>query len=140
MAAVELLWRTPERYALPENLLCATWARLDQADLMLVLKARIGGPGQYDGRPDVLYLPLARDKCRVSLKFKDAKVVAIERGEAFDSAEWNRISAEIDGSILKGPQKVGRELSFNTFRVEGWWRGARSRVQILPPPPDVCKS
>jgi Apea-like HEPN len=125
---------------MPENLLRATWTELDQADLRLVLKERIGEPGQYDGRSDVLYLPLARDKCRVSLKFKGAQIVAIEPRAAFDCAEWNRICAEIEGSILKGPQKVGREFSFNTFRVEGWWRGAQSGVQILPPPPDAPRA
>src|ERR1700674_1453166 len=36
--------------------------------------------------------------------------------------------------FINGPQKVGREFSFNTFRVGGWWRGERSGVQILPPP------
>jgi hypothetical protein len=53
-----------------ENLLRDTWADLDQADLRLLLKERIGQGqlGQYDGDDEnVIYLPLAREKCRVSL-------------------------------------------------------------------------
>ena len=42
------------------NLLRGTWADLDQADLRLLLRERIGDPGQYDGNRDVLHLPLAR--------------------------------------------------------------------------------
>src|SRR6266851_3464588 len=117
-----------------QNLLRDTWADLDQADLRLLLRERIGRPGQYDGNLDVLHLPLAREKCRVSLTFKGTKIVAIEPGAAFDRLEWERICAEIEGPILKGPRRVGREFSFSTFRVEGWWRGVRSGVQILPPP------
>jgi len=115
-----------------QNLLSDTWADLDQAELRLLLQERIGRPGQYDGNPDVLHLPLAREKCRVSLTYKGAKIAAIEPGAAFDRSEWERICAEIEGPILKGPRRVGREFSFSTFRVEGWWRGTRSGVQILP--------
>jgi len=117
-----------------QNLLSDTWADLDQAELRLLLQERIGRPGQYDGNPDVLHLPLAREKCRVSLTYKGAKIAAIEPGAAFDRSEWERICAEIEGPILKGPRRVGREFSFSTFRVEGWWRGTRSGVQILPAP------
>jgi hypothetical protein len=120
-----------------ENLLRDTWADLDQADLRLLLEERIGQPGQYDGKSNVLYLPLARAECRVSLSYKGSKIVAIEPGDAFDRPEWDRICKEIETSVLRGPQKVGRDLSFSTFRVEGWWRGARSGVQILPPPNDA---
>jgi hypothetical protein len=123
-----------------QNLLRDTWADLDQADLRLLLKERIGDPGQYDGEPDVLYLPLAREKCRVSLTYKGTKIVSIEPGLAFDSKEWDRICAEIETSILRGQQKVGRDCSFSTFRVEGWWRGARSGVQILPPPDNAPRA
>jgi hypothetical protein len=117
-----------------ENLLSDAWTDLDQADLRLLLQARIGRPGQYDGDSDVLYLPLARDKCKVALTYKSTKIIAIKPGAAFDQSEWERICAEIETSLLNGPQKVGREFSFNTFRVCGWWRGERSGVQILPPP------
>ncbi len=117
-----------------ENLLSDTWSDLDQADLRLLLKARIGQPGQYDGDSNVLYIPLARDKCKVALTYKGTKIIAIRPGMAFDRSEWERICAEIEMSLLDGPRKVGRGISFNTFRVEGWWRGERSGVQILPPP------
>ena len=117
-----------------ENLLRDTWADLDQSDLRLLLQERIGRPGQYDGDSDVLHLPLAREKCRVSLTFEGAKIAAIEPGAAFDRQEWEQICAEIEGPILNGPRKVGREFSFSTFPVDGWWRGTRSGVQILPAP------
>jgi Apea-like HEPN len=117
-----------------ENLLRDTWVGLDQADLRLLLQKRIGDPGQYDGNLDVLHLPLAREKCRVCLTYKGSKIIAIEPGAAFDHQEWNRICTEIEGPLLKGPRRVGREFSFSTFRVAGWWRGTQSGVQILPPP------
>jgi hypothetical protein len=119
-----------------ENLLRDTWADLNREDLRLLLKERIGEGrfGQYDGDENVIHLPLAREKCRVSLSCKGAKIVAIKPGTAFDRQEWNDICAEIEGPILKGPRKIGREFSFSTHRVDGWWRGERSRVQTLPPP------
>ena len=121
------------RYYMAENLLRASWSDLDQADLRLLLHERIGGAhGQYDGDENVIHLPLAREECRVSLTFKGAKIVAIEPGLAFDRQEWDRICAEIEGPIQKGPQKIGRELSFSTHRVDGWWRGERSRVKWPP--------
>ncbi len=99
-----------------------------------MLQEQIGRPGQYDGDDNVIHLPLAREECRVSLTFKGAKIVAIEPGLAFDRQEWDRICAEIEGPIQKGPRKVGREFSFSTYCVKGWWCGERSGVQILPPP------
>jgi hypothetical protein len=126
--------------SVPENLLRDIRGDLDQADLRLLLHERIGAPGQYDGRANILHLPLGREKCRVSLKFSGAEIVAIAPGPAFDHAEWGRICNEIEESILNGSAKVGREISFNTFRVEGWWRGAQSGVQILPPPTDAPRA
>jgi len=119
-----------------ENLLRDSWGDLNQDDLRLLLKERIGEGrfGQYDGDEDVIHLPLAREECRVSLTFKGAKIVAIKPGTAFDRQEWNDICAEIEGPILRGPRKVGRNLSFNTVGVKGWWHGEKSGVQILPPP------
>ncbi len=126
---------------MPENLLRETWAtQLDPTELCLVLRERMGDTGQFDGRSDVLYLPQAREKCRVSLRYKNAEIVAVEPGAAFDHAEWEQICAEIEGSILSGPRKVGRALSFNSHRVEGWWRGAQSGVQILRPPDDAPRA
>ena len=117
------------------NLLRKEWANLDSFELRLLLGDRIGGPGQYDGvSPHKLYLPLAGSSCQVVLTFRNKKIVAIEPGPAFDSAQWIRVSGEIEKSILAGPSKIGRDYSFSSFRVTGWWRGATSGVQILPPP------
>ncbi len=102
--------------------------------MRLLLQERIGRPGQYDGDENIIHLPLAREQCRVSLTYKGAKIVAIEPGAAFDREEWERICAEIEGPIMKGPLKIGREISFNTKGVGGWWRGERSGVQIVPAP------
>ena len=110
---------------------------LDSFELRLLLDKRIRGPGQYHGRsinPNKLYLPLAGSSCRIGLTFRDKKIVAIEPGPAFDAVEWERVSEEIEKSILSGPQKIGRGYSFSSFRVAGSWRGDRSCVQILPPP------
>jgi hypothetical protein len=102
--------------------------------LRLLLEERIGCPGQYDGDENIIHLPLARGQYRVSLTYKGAKIVAIEPEPAFDREEWGGICAEIEGPISMGPLKVGREISFNTKGVGGWWRGERSGVQILPAP------
>jgi hypothetical protein len=125
------------------NLLKDTWTDLDSAELRLLLDERIGGPGQYHDRtknPNVLYLPLAGAPCRIKLTFRDKKIVAIEPGPAFDATEWERISQEIERSILTGPIKVGRDFSFSSFRVQGSWRGDRSGLQILPPPDDTPRA
>ncbi len=116
---------------------------LDSHELRLLLDARIGGPGQYDGRddrPDRLYLPLAGSECRLVLTFQDERIVALEPGPAFDPVEWGRIDTEIEDCLLRGPQKVGRDYSFSSFRVLGSWHGAASGVQILPPPDDAPRA
>ena len=126
-----------------DNLFRDSWTDLDSAELRLLLDKRIGAPGQYDGRsnnPNKLYLPLAGSSCRIVLTFREKKIVAIEPGQAFDTAEWGRVSEEIEESILAGPMRVGREYSFSSFRVAGSWRGDRSGVQILPPPSDAPRA
>lgn len=125
------------------NLFSETWTDLDSAELRLLLAKRIGGPGQYDdpsNSPNKLYLPLAGSSCRVALTFRKKKIVSIEPGLAFDPSEWDRVSEEIENSILTGPLKVGRNYSFSSFRVTGSWRGERSGVQILPPPDDAPRA
>src|SRR5438445_8436508 len=120
-----------------DNLLRDEWTGLDSAELMVRLDERIGRPGQYDdisSNPNKFYLPLARASCRVALTLREKKIVAIEPGPACDVAEWQRVSEEIEKSILTGPIKVGREYSFSSFRVTGSWRGDYSGAQILPPP------
>ncbi len=126
-----------------DNLLRDKWTDLDSAELRLLLDERIGGPGQYHDRsnsPNKLYLPLAGPSCRIALTFREKEIVAIEPGPAFDAAEWERVSEEIEKSILAGPLKVGRDYSFSSFRVAGSWRGERSGVQILPPPDDTPRA
>ncbi|HEY3242364.1 MAG TPA: hypothetical protein VGM03_03350, partial [Phycisphaerae bacterium] len=125
------------------NLLKKTWTFLDAAEFRLLLDSFIGGPGQYSGRsenPDKFYLPLAGDNCRVVLTFRQKRIVAIEPGPAFDAAEWERVRAEIETSIVATPTKVGRDYSFSSLRVPGSWRGERSGVQILPPPDDAPRA
>ena len=120
-----------------DNLLRNEWKDLDSGELMLLLYERIGRPGQYDdisSNPNKFYLPLARSSCRVSLTFCEKSIVSIEPGEAFNAAEWMKLSKEIEESILAGPLKVGRDYSFSSFRVLSSWRGNHSGVQILPPP------
>ena len=84
-----------------------------------------------------LCLPLAGSSCRIALTFRDTKIVAVEAGPAFDAAEWERITEEIENLILTGPMKVGREYSFSSLRVLGSWHGERCGVQIFPPPDDA---
>jgi hypothetical protein len=122
------------------NLLRPTWTGLDSFELRLLLDERIKGLGQYDSLgedPNKFYLPLARELCRIALTFQGNRIVIIEPGPAFDPAEWEQISREIETSVLSGPMKVGREYSFSSFRVPGSWRGNASGVQILPPPDDA---
>ena len=128
--------------SMSSNLLRPGWEQLDSHELRLLLDARIGGPGQYDSEstdPNRIYLPLARENCRVVLTFSDKRIVGVEPGQAFDAAEWNRVAEEIEASVLVGPTKVGREYSFSSYRVQGSWRGERSGVQILPPKPDAAR-
>lgn len=125
------------------NLLSETLTNLDSSELRLLLDLLIGGPGQYDGRsnnPNKFYLPLAGSSCRIALTFRKKKIVAIEPGQAFDAAEWDRVRDEIEKSTLVGPMKIGREYSFSSFRVLGSWQGERSGVQILPAPDDAPRA
>jgi hypothetical protein len=123
------------------NLLNEVWSKLDYFELMHVLHERIGHPGQYDGvSTNKFYLPLADESCRIVLTFRDNKITAIKPGPAFDADEWDRISEEIKQSIVNGSQKVGRDYSFSSFRVQGSWQGDHSGVQILPPPDDAPRA
>jgi len=127
-----------------KNLLRESWSDLDQADLRLLLQERIGRFGQYDNDENVIHLPLAREQCRVSLTYKGAKIVAIEPGAAFDGNEWDQICAEIEGPILRGRGRVGREISFCTHQVPiqlskatvkqtvaPFWRTGSSRSELV---------
>jgi hypothetical protein len=123
------------------NLLSKKWIDLDSDELRLLLGQRFGpGLGQYDGKDDKLYLPLAGPQSRIVLTFDDNKIAAIERGEAFDLREWMRVRREVQRSILSGTTKIGRDYSFSSFPVQGSWRGHRSGVQIFPAPHDAPRS
>src|SRR5205823_2368842 len=91
-----------------------------------------GGLGQYDGDDEKLHLPFAGGASRIVLTFANNKIAAVEPGEAFHPAEWEDVSREIEGAILAGAPKTGRDYSFSTFPVLGSWRGRHSGVQILP--------
>ena len=117
------------------NLLKAAWFNLDSFELRLLLAERIGNSGQhYEHSSEKLYLPLAGSHCRIVLAFRDKKIIALYPGPAFDTTEWEQIREEIEKSVLTGPLKLGRDYSFSSFRVKGWWYGERSGVRILPPP------
>jgi hypothetical protein len=120
------------------NLLRDSWRNLDSAELRFILLECIGKPGQYHGRdsnPNTFYLPLADSSCKIKLSFSDNKqIVAIEPCPAFDADQWGQVVKEIERT---GPYKIGRDISFSSFRVTGSWRGKRSGVQILPPPADA---
>jgi hypothetical protein len=125
------------------KLLKDAWTDLDSEELRLFLDERIGGPGQFKDRlkdPNKFYLPLADSSCSIVLTFSEKKIVAIEPGPSFNTTQWEKISDEIEKSILAGPVKVGRAYSFSTLRVLGTWRGERSGVQILPPPDDAPRA
>jgi hypothetical protein len=121
-----------------QNLFVAAWNSLDQGELRFILKERIGEPGQYFNReqnPYTFYLPLYGNACKIKLTFSDRRrIVAIEPGPAFDANEWGTVAKDIERN---GPVKIGRDISFSGFRVSGSWKGRRSGVQILPPPPDA---
>lgn len=119
------------------NLLRDEWSSLDSVDLRILIDKHISGPGQYQDRaknPDRLYLPLAGDKSRIVLSFKNAKIVAVNPGPAFDTDEWERISDDVQRTVDCEVRAYGRDYAFCSRRVMGSWRGEKSGVQILPPP------
>ena len=124
------------------NLLIDRWAELPSDELRLLLRETIGGLGQIEKEDSQkkLYIPEGRNRCKVVLTYTDHKITKIEPGPAFSRDEWQSISEEIDKSILVGPTKVGRDVSFCSFRVDGSWRGEKSGVQILPPPSDAPRA
>jgi hypothetical protein len=123
------------REQLAVNLIPQTWLKLESDELRLLLSERFGpGLGQYNGQSDRLYLPLAGEDAKIALTFEGNKIVAIEPGKAFDRAEWDRVSEEIQRSIIDGKFKTGREYSFSSFPVLASWRGHKSQIQICPAP------
>jgi hypothetical protein len=124
-----------------QNLLEESWKDLDSNELIVLLRECIaGGLGQYDGGSGKLYLPSAGPQSRIVLTYADNKIAAMEPGEAFDLAEWERISQKIGGWILAGTPRTGRDYSFSTFPVLGSWRGRHSEVQIVPAPENAPRA
>ena len=108
------------------NLIRDSWTDLDSAEFRLLLDKHIKGPGQYDdpsSNPDKLYLPLAGSSCRIALTYQKKKIVTIERGQAFDASEWDRISEEIENSILAGPKKNRTRIQFQQLLHIGFVAG-----------------
>ncbi len=91
--------------------------------------------GQFDsaGDKDTIYFPQAREYCEFSIKINADRVLQIGPGDSFDAEKWNRLSEEIDLTLMGGTEKIGREYSFAGHRVAGSWRGARSEIQIVAP-------
>jgi hypothetical protein len=123
---------------MPAELFKNSWTDFDSAELWCILLERIGGPGQFKGRatdPKSFYLPLPDHTCRIKVKFSDSKkIVSIAPGPSFDDTQWQQVVQYVEKT---GPNKVGRDCSFSSFRVPGYWRGTSSGVQILPPPADA---
>jgi hypothetical protein len=120
------------------SLIDPTWREhLDLHELRILLHQRIGGPGQIEGADSAktLLIPEAGPKCQVKLLFNERGLRDVEKGPAFDHWRWSAISDEISGGLLKGTPKFGRDISFVTARVGGYWTGERSKIQILPMPP-----
>src|SRR5260370_7536525 len=116
---------------------------VDQHELRLLLDKRFGGPGQTDrqaGDADTLCLPVARDKCRVMLVFRDGRLNAIQPGAAFNPQEWAGFLDDVVRGLRGGPSRTGRQYSFSGRRVLGSWRGVKSGVQILPPHPNAPRA
>jgi hypothetical protein len=116
---------------------------VDRYELRLLLNDRFGGPGQTDreaGDLNKLYLPKARDQCRIVLVFKDGFLSAIQPGTAFSPQEWARFLDDVDRGLRGGAVRTGREYSFCGRRVLGSWRGAKSGVQILSPPENAPRA
>jgi hypothetical protein len=64
---------------------------------------------------------------------------ADQRGD-LNRAKWSKLATDIDQTLIASTAKVGRDYSFSGHRVLGYWRGNRSGVQIVPPPPDAPRA
>ena len=126
-------------HSMANNLLKPGWGNLDADELLLFLRGQLEAFGQFEENDDnTVYLPGGRASCEIAVTVKAPKVVRIRPGAAFDSAKWDKIAAEIDNTLIAHTAQVGREYSFSGHRVNSWWRGNRSGVQILPPPAGRC--
>ena len=85
------------------NLLRDSWKDIDSRELRLLLSEYYEGPGQYldpSERPNELHLPRADSSARVVITFRKGRINTIERGEAFDSDEWDLVEKGIGQSIV----------------------------------------
>jgi hypothetical protein len=124
-----------------DNLLKAEWANITSAELLILCRARVSF-GQFDGAgpKNTIYFPQAREYCEFSIKMDRDRVLEINLGDAFDTEKWKKLSEHIDKTLISATKIVGREYSFAGHRVGGFWRGARSGVQIVPPPPNAPRA
>ena len=81
---------------------------------------------------------IGREICKL-MAAEGAKVVVNDLGVGPDGRGAMRANAEQVVEEIERTElyKIGRDCSFSSFRVTGSWRGKRSGVQILPPPPDA---
>jgi hypothetical protein len=124
------------------NLRKKEWEILDSNELLMLLRSRFhafGQLGSREGKRKTIYFP-ARAACEIAITIDGDKVARIEPGDAFDGGKWSKSSDDINNTLVAGAPKVGRGFSFSAHRVLGWWRGARSGVQILPPPADAARA
>jgi len=118
------------------------WEVLNSNELLIFLRSRLHSFGQFDSEKNsgTIYFPLAREGCEVAITINGDTIVRIEPGAAFDSGKWFKLADDINKTLIAGSWKIGREFSFSSHRVPGWWRGARSQVQILSPPSDAPRA
>ena len=118
-----------------ENLFRAEWAKFDSHELRLALAEFFGSPGQYDDAlEEKLYLPLAGQASKISIQFKEKKIFCIELGQFLDRQEWQKIATRIESALSGSHQVIGKGICFSYHQTNGWWRGERSHIQILPAP------
>lgn len=120
-----------------DELFRPVWKDIDPTEMRIVLGDRFGFPGQFDGDRMTLHLPLAREACKVRVRYEGHAIVSVAPGSALTEPEWSETAREIDALLSTDATLFGREYSFSSFKVTGSWRGAGSGVQILPPHPEA---
>ena len=120
------------KYDLPRS----EWVEINPDELRLLLEEHFGGCGQYSRNFRELYLPAKGLTCQLTLLFHKEKdcILRMKQGPAFDLGAWQQIREKINNLTCMGPEKIGRQFSFSSFRVNGSWLGKHSQIQILPPP------
>jgi hypothetical protein len=114
--------------------------KFDNHEFRLALEHYFGGPGQFFNRkeePAKFGIPLADSTCKAVITFNKKGIESVERGPSCSPEEWESTFRSLVKSTNEGPVEVGREISFSSYRVNGAWRGEKTCVQILPPPPEA---